>query len=321
MAGLWKNRCWWQKILISIAVLAVAGSVWLWFWLMPNGLAFSGDIGAYTLERKGEPIETQSPQPSETAGASVYRYATLTSSSGLEVPILIRRPDPLPAAPMPLVMLIGGFNSGREAVRLIEDPADTLLVGISYPYEGEGELDGLAYFAALRDLRRALHDTPAALMLTLDVLTGEFAIDPQRVELVGVSLGSFLVCVTGALDDRFTRIWSVHGGAGFPMIFEAALKDNIPLPIIRKPLVHFGNFLVQRLDPDNYAGRISPRPLVMINADKDEAIPREAAERLYASAADPKELIWLDTGHVHPSRKDMIRNLVSLVLDRVAAGS
>jgi hypothetical protein len=49
----------------------------------------------------------------------------------------------------------------------------------------------------------------------------------------------------------------------------------------------------------------------------DEAIPRECVELLYRSAREPKELIWIEGGHIDKHDVTQVVRLVELVLSRM----
>jgi uncharacterized protein len=51
------------------------------------------------------------------------------------------------------------------------------------------------------------------------------------------------------------------------------------------------------IDPVAHIGAFAPRPLLFVNATRDERIPRKAAEALHGAARDPKEVLWFDAGH------------------------
>ncbi|MDJ0835213.1 MAG: hypothetical protein QNK37_01780 [Acidobacteriota bacterium] len=298
---------------IPLACLLLFG-----FWLCPNGLWFFGDMTDYTKARRGSLTDAITERTEPASAGTITSYHRLVSDSGLEVEAALKRPEIMPAEPLPLVVLIGGFRTGRDAIDLIHDQGDTMFATVSYPYEGNRRIRGAAgWFGALRKLRLSMHDSPAALKLSLDFLLQQPGVDPTRVELVGVSLGSFLATVGGALDQRFSRVWCIHGGADYTKMLNAALEKNIPPGFVRRPVAGFGNLLVNRLDPKHYVGRISPREVVMVNAAADDRIPRAATDLLHARALEPKQVIWLDTKHVSPRREELIRELVGLVLTRI----
>lgn len=292
------------------------GSAYLW--LCPRGLGFWGDLGPMAEERRGQLVDTQEDRESRLVGSHRISYHRLRSSSGLEVSLALSSPTSELKGPFPIVVLLGGFRTGRDAIDLVGDPGSVYLATLSYPYSGERKIKGaLSWARALRGVRLAAHDTPSALMLALDHLLELPGVDPNQVELVGVSLGGFFTVVSGALDQRFTRVWCVHSGAGFPQLLESALTDKVP-SILLSPLVGFGDLLSGRLDPEDYAARIAPRELVLINAQGDERVPRAAAERLFAAAVEPKRQIWLPTAHIHPSQEKEIQDLAQRVLREIS---
>jgi pimeloyl-ACP methyl ester carboxylesterase len=50
--------------------------------------------------------------------------------------------------------------------------------------------------------------------------------------------------------------------------------------------------------PHEVVSRISPTPLLVVHGDADRYFPLEHAEKLYAAAAEPKEL-WVEPGYGH----------------------
>jgi fermentation-respiration switch protein FrsA (DUF1100 family) len=71
------------------------------------------------------------------------------------------------------------------------------------------------------------------------------------------------------------------------------------------------------LTPERWAARIAPRPFTMINATNDERLPRAAVEALYDAAQQPKTLLWMPGQHVQPNRPEVVRALVTTVLQRM----
>lgn len=274
------------------------------------------DPEPYFAARHGEltGVETQSLEELDTARLENLRLA---SSSGLEVEISILRPKGLPGK-RPAILLLGGHRTGRDAVRLIPPGTEVVVAAISYPYDGPTKLRGLQIPGAVPKIRRALMDTPPALSLAADLLLSDPSVDPQQVELAGVSLGAPLVCIAGALDPRFSRVWSIHGGGALGKLLDSNLAREVSSPWLRKPLAAFGAWLLSPLEPERFVGRIAPRPVVMINARKDERIPPASVEALYRAAGEPKELIWLEGGHIGPKKEETLRQLVELVLLRIA---
>ena len=266
---------------------------------------------------------TTSPAPVGKDPAARVELVHLRSTSGLDVQLAVKRPAPdgaKPGAPRPLVILLGGHRTGRDAVHLIDDTEGTIVAALSYPYAGNHRAKGWAILPEVPGIRTAILDTPAAVMLALDYLVTLPDVDRDRIEAVGVSLGAPFVTIAAALDRRIGRVWIVHGSGGAYTPLEFNLRRQLGSRAASVPIAGLATMLISgpRLAPERWVGDIAPRQLVMINALDDQRLPRESIERLYQSAREPKEMIWVAGGHVR-SEAEAVRPLVSLVLDRMLA--
>jgi dienelactone hydrolase len=282
------------------------------------GLAYSGrDTSGAFDARRGELAEVELEERT-VAGEHVTERVRLTSTSGLVVELALKYPLDSGVG-RPLVVMLCGVHSGRDAVDLVDTTRDAVVAALNYPYYGPTKLKGLAVVPEIPAIRAAIRDTAPAAMLALDWLLEREDIDPLRVELVGVSAGASFACLVGGFDERFRRVWSIHGAADLPRLFAHNLRHRIPSEPLRVLTAHAAAFLAvgYSFHPEDWAARIAPRPFVMINALDDERLPRDCVERLFAAAAEPKELEWLEGAHVHPERTDVVRALVESVLDRM----
>ena len=298
----WRRRLL-RFFLVSI-ILAAAGLLWL-----------QRDPTARMLARHGQLATVDEGPLIPVEGGVVDQEVRLISTSGLEVELLVRRPDDVDDTPRPAVLILGGLRTGRTSAQLIPDTHGTIVVGVSYPTH----LRRIDRLVDAFEARRAVVDTPPALMLGVDYLRSLPYVDPERIELLGVSLGAPLVCVAGALDERVCRVWSMYGGATPMLLFDQGLKKNIGFAPVRRPVAWLIAALSHgfTLAPERWVGRIAPRPFVMVNADGDERIPRECVELLYESAGDPKELIWIEGGHLDKHDVEQVVRLVELMLSRI----
>jgi fermentation-respiration switch protein FrsA (DUF1100 family) len=119
-----------------------------------------------------------------------------------------------------------------------------------------------------------------------DVLRAQPEIDPEKIAFLGESMGGRFVIIAGATDKEAKGVIAMStGGYGFT---DAALwkyeRDE-------------ANFL-KSIDPDNYAGRISPRKLVIFHYTDDKTVPFEYGEKTFESATQPKKFYTLN-GTVH----------------------
>jgi dienelactone hydrolase len=239
--------------------------------------------------RLREPLDTWSaplaPRPA-WAGTRPFRFEY--ASRGDRVPGLLLLPAE-PAGPYPLVLLQHGAGGSKEseyldAARLPWVRQGVAVASIDFPLHGERAsaklsellLTGLADLAgetradalALWDefARQAVHDLRRA----LDALAPHPELDASRVAYAAFSLGAIVGALYCPQDARLRAAALALGGAGFG---PAAL------------------------DPARHLPRFAGRPLLLVNATRDERIPRAAADALHAAAGEPKELLWFESGH------------------------
>ena len=265
---------------------------------------------------------TATPAESTFAGHTVT-YVSLAAESGLEFPLAVKEPLGAPGdcggrPDRPAVILLGGHRTGERAVHLVDDTRGTVVAALGYPFEGNHRVKGPAIVGEVPAIRRAVFDTPAALMLAVDYLTKLPCVDTTRIEAVGVSLGAPFVIVAGAMDPRISRVWAVHGAGGIYAPLEFNLRRQLGSRVASVPLASLGAVLLagERLAPERWAPSIAPRPIIIVNALDDERIPRHSVERLYRSAREPKEMIWMPGAHVR-SEAEAVRPLIDLVLTRI----
>ena len=245
----------------------------------------------------------------------------ITATSGLAVDLVVRRAVADSGRTLPLAIILGGPLTGREAARLVGETHGTVVAALSYPFSGDPRPEAATFLRQIPQIRAAFLDTPPALMLALDYLLRLRDVDTSQVEGIGVSLGAPFMCVAGAIDRRFTRVWSLHGSGGSYVPLEANMRRTIPFTPIRVVAAATANVIIAgpRLDPVHWVGRIAPRPFIMVNASGDERLPRSAVDALYRAAREPKELIWMTGAHVHGDSAT-IRRLVEIVMARVRRG-
>jgi hypothetical protein len=54
------------------------------------------------------------------------------------------------------------------------------------------------------------------------------------------------------------------------------------------------------VDPPRAARKLDGRPLLLVNGRRDTTTRPAQAERLFAAANEPKELVWYEGGHWPP---------------------
>lgn len=296
-----------KVILWGGGALLVGAAVTTW-WLLK-------DPEPFFRERRSELIAVDSTALELDGTASVRDYILLARND-LRVEIGVRRPAEADTIRRPLYVILGGQRRGKRAGALIGDTRGNIFASLEYPFHGDEDAKGFALVRQVPAIRRALFDTPPAVMLALDYLLSRPDVDTTRVELVGASFGAPFATIAGALDPRVTRLWLAHGGGEPYQLIKRGLEPEIGWGPLRSLVAGTANLLASgpRLAPEEWIGRVSPRPVVMLNAEEDERIPRRSVDALWNAAEEPKQIFWLPGQHMQGNRPETLEQLVTRML-------
>jgi fermentation-respiration switch protein FrsA (DUF1100 family) len=308
----WIDR--WLLIVLAVFATTAFPALWLADHLCPRS--------EYFVQRRGRLVSAH-VRPDPPSGAA-FRSETvcITADTGLTVELRVLRPA-RQSRPLPLVVLLGGHRTGRNAIDVVGDPGELVVAALDYPYHGPEKVRGWRQaIAALPLIQRGLLDTPPAISLAVDWLERQPWVARQQIEIVGVSLGAPFAATAGALDRRFRRVWIIHGGADIRGWIEHNLQNQVRNAWLRARAATLVYLLAygRSFESTKWVGCIAPRPLIIIGAKDDERLPRPMVERLYAAAGEPKELIWTEGGHINPGQPEIVRQLLEIVRGRIGAG-
>ncbi len=304
---------WFRIVLWSVLGLSIIVPCYLVWLVLPD----LSDPSSEFFQRKGL-LQSIDIEREWQDGNSIFRHITLHSNSGLMVKMTTRLPQQRTEKGLPLVFILGGERTGRDAVHQVSQQQPVILAAISYPNQDKWAREGLKLID-VRQYQQTVRDTVPAVLLALDYLLALESVDEQQVELVGVSLGAFFVSIPAALDRRVTRTWLVHGAGEPEKVIAHKLKGQIKVASLRKFVAWASARLiaVESMRPENWLWRISPRKLVFINAKDDEAMPLTSVLALHRSAFQPYEVIWTEGQHIDTGRTEVVQELVDLIMHRV----
>jgi len=239
------------------------------------------------------PLDVEQKVLRESAEAITY-HLTYASAHDQRVAALVTVPKG--KGPFPAVIAQHGYGDNKE-VDYVAGISQVLVknkyavMAIDAQYHGERVKPGRDMFmvaTAPYAARDAFVQTVIDLRRAVDLLQSRPEIDANRIGYWGASMGAMLGAIFCGLDTRVKAACLVVGGGGL----ESALSKRfgvVPGEGIKEALAV--------MEPDNYVGMISPRPLLMLNGKKDKTISPEAAQSLFDAAGEPKRIIWYDAGH------------------------
>jgi cephalosporin-C deacetylase-like acetyl esterase len=193
------------------------------------------------------------------------------------------------------------------------------LLALDAEYHGERKQSGKdIYSLNLVENRYALAQTIIDYRRALDFLETVSRIDPQRIGLVGASMGGILGALLAGVDERVKAAIIVAGGGGWSeMVRQSQIE---PAPPVREYLN--GNFnvgprLFDPVDPIHLIHRMrSPRALQVHHGDRDNIVPFSAGFALYERAGEPKEFhAYPGDDHYSIGRGNSVLLLLQRALD------
>jgi len=270
-------------------------------------------LESYFSERKGRIVAVDGDEPVDSAG-QLTRLINATSDTGLSVLFRVIRPAE-PDDKLPVLIVLGGHRTGSDAVELFGEVGSRAVVALDYPYTGPQKLRGFRQVLATLPLaRQAFRDTPPAVALVLDWIEEQAWADPEKLVIIGASLGVPFAALVAARDPRIDAAILVHGAADNEAWLEAQVARRNDIRFLHRPLAILIHWLAYGPTFDTAANvaRISPRPVIVIGARNDERTPAGQTEALFSAAGEPRVIRWTEGRHVQPDRQDIIAELLAI---------
>ena len=275
---------WW--LLLIAALCALLGA---YFW--------ARDYSGWYQERRGTLSHVAVEQIGRDSLSDRF-LISLRSSSGLTATcgLLVPRTE---HQRHPAIILLGGKQTGRYAIDYALDVRNTLIIAPDYAYEPRRAYTLPQFLADVPAIRGALLDMVPTVMLITDYLWQRNDVDTTKLVLLGYSFGAPFVPTILSVERRPAVVVMVYGGGDLHSLIRHNVQRYKGWPV-SEFVAALGALLLHPLEPLRYVERISPAPLIMINGEEDELVPRRNVLALYNNAREPKRLLWLASKHVHP---------------------
>ena len=181
---------------------------------------------------------------------------------------------------VPAVLVQHGVGDKKHAKYIVEccrmlTTRGIIALAIDAPERGERKRpgkDGPAMWN-LPAVRKWFQQHCGDYSRALDYLESRPDVDARRLGYVGFSWGAITGITFTAHDSRVRAMTSVVGGGLLSL-------------------------LGKKLDPVANVGRIAPRPLMFLNATKDQIVLRPFATALHKAAGKDAIVKWYDTDHI-----------------------
>jgi len=208
--------------------------------------------------------------------------------------------------PYPCIIIMHGYGGDKNGLQMLAPVfamRGTTTFAIDAEYHGDRKQPGSdtlsAYIYRNRD---AFIQTVIDLRRAIDFLQSRPEMDGKRIGYIGLSMGGILGGILAGVDERVQAPILIVAGGDWGYLFANSQHPNAVQLRQKNPELFKNpqkiNEVVGTIDPVNWVGRIAPRPLLMINGKDDQIVPKECTERLFAAAKEPKEILWLEGGHM-----------------------
>jgi cephalosporin-C deacetylase-like acetyl esterase len=237
------------------------------------------------------PLEDSTRFITDSTNYSLYK-TKFSSINNQQVYGMLSIPKPT-KKPAPVIILLHGVGD-RKTVDYIQAGHDYFIdqgyavFRIDIANHGERKvnnyefdlMDGYRYWT-----RSILTQTVFDLRRSIDFLETRPEVDSGRIGFFGISLGGIIGTIFCGVDQRVK----------VPVI--ALAGGNLSLMFGMDALTKEARIFFSIIDPINFVESITPRPLLMINAENDEVIAPITSKLLYKKANQPKKIIWYPSKH------------------------
>lgn len=271
--------------------------------------------GAWSLEREWsreafggyDPALPLEPEVTTVSGNLPFRteQVTITGVKGERLPLRLLVPETA-EEPVPCVVLLYGIGQKMSFFEQIAPIFAEHGVALAIPeqYEqGVRRPPGRSAYQRVRGFHRRSSRIVPETRRVVDYLVSRPEIDAGRLHLLGVSYGGIMSSAVLTHEPRLRSGSLVMAGGDLAALLNVLAARYNPEGEWQNALAcrvlarWFGVF-----EPLRYIGEVTPRPLLFLQVDADEIIPRSSTAALYHAAGEPKTQRWYHDVHTAISR-------------------
>ena len=235
-----------------------------------------------------------------TLGECEKTSFTFAAVDGSTVPAVLFLPSGQPS--QSLVLFLHGLGGSKDDARLMANmlcPQNVAVLAIDARDHGDRKQAGVKLISPdLNRFRQTVIGTIIDNRRALDSIASRTDFNPDKIVLVGVSMGGIFGSILAAVEPRIDAAALLVAGARWDILLRSSqhsdarqLRRNGLLPTtIRRQLAP--------VEPANFVGHIAPRPLFLVNGKLDRIITPRSAQALHNAARQPKQIHWYQAGHI-----------------------
>lgn len=126
-------------------------------------------------------------------------------------------------------------------------------------------------------------------------------VDANELGVMGISLGGIMSGLCAGVEPRFQKVaMYLAGGNLHAAMWDSGISEIQRYQAEWKAAGETRESFIKKMadvDPITFAPRLKDRDVLMVNASKDEVIPRACTVALWERIGTKREIIWLEAGH------------------------
>lgn len=134
-------------------------------------------------------------------------------------------------------------------------------------------------------------------------LEAQDQVDDEQLGVFGISLGGITAALAATAEPRFAKVCPMLAGGDIAKV----AWESPELARVRREWEAKGQDrdeiykLLVSIDPVTYAANVKGRQILMLNASRDEVIPRSCTDSLWQAFGRPR-IVWYNAGHISALR-------------------
>lgn len=255
----------------------------------------------------------------------VLSDVVLTAPGEAPVHFTVSLPEMDPDEPMPVQIVVGGLESGRNNVQRLPSPlGSNAVIAFEYP-QRDAILDKTRGIPGrILSIRDGALATPRQLAAIVRWSGEQPWGDPTRISLLGYSLGALFVpaaeesAQANGMETNATIL--AFGGADVSAIVPQALK--LRSPVLRWMVGVLAGSVLHPIEPRYFLPLMKTQTL-LVNAEADELIPQDSTRLMMGLTPEPKWVVTMPGDHINPRDQVVLSRVVGIsqkwLIERSAA--
>ena len=230
-----------------------------------------------------------------TSGVTVRRFSYVSGGGGRATGLLYVPNEP---GRKPAVVMVHGL-SGNAATMASHANAvarlGAVILSLDAPLARRGDTpfrlrltpsDSVDQVQLIWDLQRAV-----------DILVTRTDVDPARLAYLGYSYGGAMGALFAGIERRLQAYVLISADGGLVTHFGAPNDANSPLRQVSAQVAQRWIDAMSPIEPICFVQRAPPASILFQSGRRDNLVRPTDAERLHATASQPKTIKWYDSGH------------------------